>query len=530
MDLAGVILDIYDDPKGLVLRNKLAGKQLSQKLAASRLLEHGELEQLPDHLFALVATNHGDTLRKYAMHDEGHLTTSIIYFAECGHLLPDHVRQKVAANLVEGCGWYDQTPPEFLTKLAFLETAMNALTVGQGLGDMANTSRSESARGRERMDVFRANQMAGAKVGSVADNPVLNPIGSQIRRARRLSGEKVASGREVQLTMDQDAAMQRAEGPESGYIFGPLDQFSQHGPTHKKLERQVSQGEMIEISKKSDLTNTEAMTHQRRPSDDSRPTPVRSADVTSKTSSLGVSVDLTNESAPVRTKKASSQRFALPHLNLYPIDSAAQLKQASEYLDEHLYAFLPVDRRAFAQSLLDRAEELGVKVSGSALAYGGREYGPFVEPELHARVESFRGTGHESVYEVLLEKFSSVSPAVLAEMLREADHDSGAKLAYGRPGVGFRDPYEAVYGRPKLAEEMPPEEDTYSWRSGGDYVNGQMLKALASRKADLDVSFGSGFSHSFARDPVGIFKSMPDPQKVVLSRLASDNSSQTFRI
>ena len=503
MDLAGVILDIYDDPKGLVLRNKLAGKQLSQKLAASRLLEHDELEQLPDHLFALVATNHGDTLRKYAMHDEGHLTTSIIYFAECGHLLPDHVRQKVAANLIEGCGWYDQTPPEFLTKLALLETAMNALTVGQGLGDMANTSRSESARGRERMDVFRANQMAGAKV---------------------------ASGREVQLTMDQDAAMQRAEGPESGHIFGPLDQFSQHGPTHKKLDRQVAHGEVIEDGKKADLTNTEAMTHQRRPSDDSRPTPVRSANVTSKTSSLGMLVDLTNESAPVRTKKASSQRFALPHLSLYPIDSASQLKQASEYFDEHLYSFLPVERRAFAQSLLDRAEELGVKVAGAALAYGGREYGPFVEPELHARVESFRGTGHEAVYEVLLEKFSSVSPAVLAEMLREADHESGAKLAYGRPGVGFRDPYEAVYGLPKLAEMEPAKEDVYSWRSGGDYVNGQMLKALALRKADLDTSFGSGFSHSFMKDPVGIFKSMPDPQKVVLSRLASDNSSQTFRI
>lgn len=526
MDLAGVILDIYDDPKGLVLRNKLAGKHLSQKLAASRLLEHDELERLPDHLFALVASNHGDTLRKYAMHDEGHLTTSIIYFSECGHLLPDHVRQKVAGNLVEGCSWYDQAPPGFLTKLALLETAMNALTVGQGIGDMSNVARSESARGRERMDVFRANQMAGAKVGSVADNPVLNPIGSQIRRARRLSGEKVASGREVQLTMDQDAAMQRAEGPESGYIFGPLDQFSQHGPTHKKLERQVAPGEMIEDVKKADLTGSEVMTHQQRSGHSHDRTPVRNADVNSKTSSL----DLTHETAPVRTKKASARYFALPTRDLYPIDSVGQLKQASSYLDEHLYSFTPFERRIFAQSLLDRADDLGVKLSGSALAYGGQEYGPFVEMELHARVEGFRGTGHEAVYEVLLDKFSSVSPTVLAEMLREADQESGAKLAYGRPGVGFRDPYEAVYGRPKLAEVQPAEEEVYSWRSGGDYVNGQMLKSLASRKADLDMSFGSGFSQSFAKDPVGIFKSMPDPQKVVLSRLASDNSSQTFRI
>ena len=502
MDLAGVILDIYDDPKGLVLRDKLAGRKLNEKFASARLLDVPELELLPDHLFALVATNHGETLRKYAMHDEAHLATSIVYFEGCRHLLPEHVQQKVAANLIEGCHWYDQKPPAFLEKVALVEAALNALSVAQGVGDMASASRESSARGRERMDVFRANQMAGAKVG----------------------------GREITLSMEQDAAMQRAEGPESGYIFGPLEQFSKHDPTYRKLEKQVSSGETIEDAKRADLTGSEVMTHQVRPSHNRRPTPVHSAGVTSKTSALGMNIDLTNESAPVRTKKATASHFALPHLNLYPIDTAGQLKQAAEYLDEHLYAFLPLDRRVFAQSLLDRAAELGVKVAGAALEYGGREYGPFVEPELHARVESFRGTGHEVVYEVLLEKFSSVSPAVMAEMLREADYESGAKLAYGRPGVGFRDSYAAVYGRPKLAEMEPAEEDVYSWRSGGDYVNGQMLKALASRRADLDTSFGSGFSQSFSKDPVGIFKSMPDPQKVVLSRLASDNSSQTFRI
>lgn len=502
MDLAGVILDIYDDPKGLVLREKLAGRKLTEKFASARLLELHELELLPDHLFALVATNHGDTLRKYAMHDEAHLATSIVYFDACRRLLPEHVQQKIAANLIEGCSWYDQKPPEFLEKVALVEAALNALTVAQGVGDMASTAREGNARGRERMDVFRANQMAGAKVG----------------------------GREVTLTMDQDAAMQRAEGPESGYIFAPLGQFSKHDPTYRKLEKQVAHGEMIEDTKRADLNGTEVMTHQVRPGHTGRPTPVHSADVTSKTSSLGETVDLTNESAPVRAKKASAKHFALPHRGLYPIDTAAQVKQAAEYLDEHLSGMSPQDRRMFAQSVLHRAEELGTKVSGAALAYGGQEYGPFVEPELHARVASFQGTGHEAVYETLLENWRTVSPVVMAEMLKEADDESGASATYGRPGVGFRDPYEAVYGAPKLAEAQPAEEDVYSWRSGGDYVNGQMLKALASRKADLDGSFTSGFSTAFAKDPVGIFKSMPDPQKVVLSRLASDNSSQTFRI
>jgi hypothetical protein len=320
--------------------------------------------------------------------------------------------------------------------------------------------------------------------------------------------------------------MQRAEGPESGYIFGPLEEFSRHDPTRRKLEKQIAQGEFIENSKRADLTSSEVMTHQARPTHNRHPTPVHSAGVTSKTGSI----DLTNESAPVRTKKASASRFALPHQGRYPIDTSAQVKQAAAYLDEHLYGMSPLDRRVFAQSVLARAEELGTKVSGAVLAYGGREYGPFVEPELHARVASFQGTGHEAVYETLLENWRTTSPTVMADMLKEADDASGASASYGRPVVGFRDPYEAVYGAPKLAEAQPAPEDVYSWRSGGDYVNGQMLKALASRKADLDTSFGSGFSQSFEKDPVGIFQSMPDPQKVVLSRLASDNSSQTFRI
>lgn len=342
---------------------------------------------------------------------------------------------------------------------------------------------------------------------------------------------KIASGREIQLTKDQESAMQRAEGPESGYIFGPLSQFSNLEKTHKKLEQQRSSGEVIEAEagKKADLTGTSAMTHQTSRSFTRHPTPESTAG-NSKTSGWQHAGDLSHASAPTRRKIASASRYALPHRDLYPIDTVNQVKQASAYLDEHLYGFTPEDRRLFAQSLLFRAEELGVKVAGAALEYGGSEYGPFIEAELHARVAGFAGTGHDAVYEACLENLDSVSPAVMAEMLKQADAETGADESYGRPGVGFRDPYAAVYGRPKLASVEPAKEDTFSWRSGGDYVTGQMLKALASRKADLDSAFGSGFSKSFAQDPIAIFESMPDPQKVVLSRLASDNSSQTFRI
>ena len=76
MNLAGVILDLYDEPKGVVLRQKvteLGG--MPAKLASATLLEYEELDQLPDRVFALVGTNAGQPIRKYAMHDEAHLLT-----------------------------------------------------------------------------------------------------------------------------------------------------------------------------------------------------------------------------------------------------------------------------------------------------------------------------------------------------------------------------------------------------------------------------------------------------------------------
>jgi hypothetical protein len=524
MDLAGVILDIYDDPKGLILRSKVAGRPLPEKLASAQLLDVADLDRLPDRLFALVAENNGDIIRKYAMNDEAHLATSLIYFDECGHLLPDEVRQKVASNLITGCAWHDLTPPESLVKVAFVGTALNVLdAVGQARGAIS----SSMQHGRENMQALRAAQASGAKV---------------------------ASGREIQLTLSEDQAMQRAEGPESGYIFGPLSQFSNHDKTHKKLDHQLAHGEMIEDrdgrpvtaektiphSKKADLTGTEAMTHQTGRQINPHPTPQsralgKKASLSDKLAQLMAEGwqhcgSLTGYGPRTVTKVASSVHFALPHERRYPIDTAGQIKQAAAYFDDHVYELPLVERRLFAQSVLHRADELGVKVAGALLEYGGDGYGPFIESELHARRASFEGTGFDAVYEVLLENWRTTTPAVMADMLKQADDETGAALVYGRPVTGFRDPYAAVYGQPKLAEVQPDRADVYSWRSGGDYVNGFMLKALASRKADLDTTFGEGFSQSFAKDPVGIFESMPDPQKVVLSRLASDNSSQTFRI
>ncbi len=510
MRTAGVILDIYDDPRGLILKEKLAGAALPEKLASSELLEHEDLQQLPDRLFGLVAVNDGQVLRKYAMHDEPHLTTSIVYFLECGHLLPESTQVKVAGNLVNACAWYDVDPPDPLVKIAVMGAAMGALTAGMGALELMGAAKEGSERKRQQMDEFRRAQT---------------------------SGSKVAAGNVIELTHGEDAGLQAGSDMPS-HVKQTLDKRESKTKTDAKLEKQVSQHTMQlepqDVVKKADLTGTEVMP-QGTLSKSVRSEPHKRVSLPAKTAAsrlaaLAVSEgwshagDLTHESTPVREKKASYAVHALPHLRRYPLDTPELVKQASAYFDEHVTEFPLLERRVFSQSLHVQAQRLGVKVAGTFQEYAGNEYGPHIRAELLSRANGFRGTGHEVVYETLLEKQAEVDPRVMAELLKEADNATGADSAYGRPGVGFRDPYAAVYGGVKVAAEEVPEKDNYSWVSGSDYVNGFMLEAFADSGPDLDATFGEGFWESFKRDPVGIFKSMPDPQKVVLSRMASDNS------
>lgn len=475
MELAGVILDLYDDPNGLVLR-KAFSSGLPAKYASSEVLSVEQLDALPDHLFGLVATNHGHVVRKFAMHDEPHIVTSVAYFLERGNMLPADVRQKVANNLIEGCRWYDLSPPKSLLKLAvagLVGKAMTALgaidTVGQTRGALADSAQA----GAQRMNLLRMGQ-AGAKLAG--------------------------TGSVVPLSDSQASAMQRGEGAD--HIFSRLESKSD--------------------TKEADLNNTEIMSHQTP-----RPMHLKSPAKLGGWCHCG---DITHERVPVTEKKASYHRFALLHRREYPIDTAELVQKAASYFDEHLTEFPALERRLFAKSVTERADELGVKVAGAVLDYGGEGYGPHIEVQLHKRADAFEGTGRESAYWLLLEKHSSLDPAVMVELIKQVDAETGADRSYGRPSTGFLDPYASVYGHAKVAADES-KADKFSWQSpSGDYVTGWMLEALAMRAVDFDNLFGKGFGVSFAKDPIGIFSSMPDPQKVVMSRLASDNSGQTFRI
>ncbi len=435
MHLSGVILDIYDDPSASVLREKLAGSELPEALGDSSLVGPDDLARMPDRLFALVATNGDEVVRKYAMIDAPHVTTSIIYFLEKGHLLPETAQKTAARNLMAACEWYDLQPPEELTKRAGL------LDAGLGVLDVKSRLGSTMERSRSAMDGFRAAQ-AG-------------------------------------LSSEQQ-------------------------------------------TKRADLTGTEMMPMSGSIStwpDPRNTAKGSSSSSSSKRAGWEHAGDIT-EHHPT-TKKASASRFCVPSEGRYPIDSYEEVKTASAYFEDHWSKFDLESRREYAVNLSERLDELGLPAGSHLMKYAGHAYGPNIDVELVTRIRNYEGTGHEEGYQVLLEKRAMTPPHVMVEMLHELDVVSGAAEKYEAP-LGFRDPFQAVYG--KIAEE----KKSWSWSEGNEYVNDNMLMDLAlNRYQSLDRAFGMDVRKSFQKDPIGVFTSMPDPQKVVIARLAADEGKSS---
>lgn len=457
------MLDLTDDPAAIVLRSHLGRSGLPVKMAS---VSPGEdFDHLPDRLFALVGTASGEPIRKYAMHDAPHLAASILYFLECGGQLPDAVRAKVAQNLIEACGWYETPPPLALTKVALL---------GSVVGGLLGVDKIQKAK--------QQNVLEDARL-----------------RAAQLSGVKTAV-QHVSTSSQEEAS-------------AALDRFIRG--EEKSTEAQFAElcgDDVPNLFKEANLAGSEAGSFGGLSKDPRPQTPQKRFAVALKTSSwspVGAFALLEPlEEAP------AARMYALPHRGLYPIDTAEQVKRASTYFDEYSNQFDTDDRRIYAKSVAERAQELDVPISGAVQKIASNEYGPHIAAELQARIAMLEGTGKEASYEVLLENLGATPPIVMYDMLKHADAESGLDQGYGRPVTGVREPLSAVFGA--------PEKPIYSWVGRGHYVTEEQLRSYSKLVPDpLDKVMGDGWVAKFCDDPIKEFDKLPDAKKIVIARLAN---------
>lgn len=421
MQTSGLVLDVFDDSDGRVLRGLFPTiESVPDLVKEAQHLGPEDLERLPDDLFALVMRNGDDVLRKYACIDAGNTALSVVYFVANADKLPEEAQKIAAQNLITACGWYELDVPEELEK-----RALNPLSVLTAVPTVVGTA-----------GAIKGNMQAVKS----APGALLSP--NQMRQMGKM-------------------------GELSGSVLMPAAATAGASPPK----------------------------------------------VVKKTASLDPYVDVTRLEAPARTEKVASV-YALG--DKYPLNSYEQVKTAAEYFEDFAHHFTPADRRAYSVALVKRASELAISVGELARRYGAEGYAPDLKVAQDMRAMLVSEEARAELQD-LFAKTASVTPEQFCQELGQFDVKHGLAYHYDSH---VADPYYSVYGSKEASEET----GSFSETIGNEFVSERALRALAKVAPVLQPTFTEDFTKEFAKDPVGIYKSLPRDQRLVLMRLANDNN------
>ena len=477
MQTSGLVLDVYDDVHGDVIRGLFSSLEAIPNLLKQAQDIGADRNKLPDDAFALVLVNGEERLRKYACLDAGNTALSVFYFLENGHKLPDEAQKVAAENLITACGWYDITVPAPLEKVAAGGVLRGAL--GTGLG-AAQTMGQAAAAPIQALRAI-ANPVAAVK---------RNPAGALMTAA--IAPSFVGGAR-------QNAARNMAAiraGEAAGGAQGGL--------------------QALEHAKLGEASGTSVMPLSADPN--AKPQPTLAGGVKKASKHLAPVVDVSTQTRTLEPVVKQASHYCRPSVHKYPIDSFTQVKQAADYFQEYGKRFQPVERREYCENLVKRASTLGVELPPVILKYGSSICGSDHDAELF--LQNRGSLVHEPELREALHKLASsygrIPPTEFAELVSEFDKLAGIDHLYDEHVL---DPYYCAFGV-KLAED-----DTFLDLDGNEQITGHELKSYSrGSRHQLEGTFGADFADEFQKDPVAIYKSMPIEQKRMIRRMATDNA------
>jgi hypothetical protein len=181
----------------------------------------------------------------------------------------------------------------------------------------------------------------------------------------------------------------------------------------------------------------------------------------------------------------------------------------------------PEMRRQFAVKVASKAVGLGYPISDTTLLDAGApDYadGVHIKTAMEMRKVSFPGKDnsvHRDFLSELFEKRASTHPEVFAEVLKRFDIMHGLDSGWDHV---VPSPWETTFGLQKTARVV--------WEQGPDRVTDEELVNLARNHSGmLSDKFNEFFTKGFENDPIGVFESMPIPQKRILARMAAERAS-----
>jgi hypothetical protein len=482
--LSGLVLDVYDDFGGHVLRSIYPSLEaIPDSVKTAAVATGADYANLPDDVFALVLVNNGEKLRKFACVDKGNTILAVQYFLKNAHKLPAEAQQRAAENLKVACSWYDLMVPEPLEKVAIglLQAAM-AVPIAKGTHQ-----------------TIKENLAANHDLGQMGAG-VVTP-----RMRDEYLGRKTA-----EINGSPDMPLQ----PPGSLAVKP---------TKTVVAKTAHIGRLVSKSK-GDTDVEPDIVH---------PPTAEQGDSLPQAHHMKPTVNVSNQEPPKPLHEKKASIFALPDEQKYPLDSYAQVRAAASYFDKYASYMPPPTRRDYAVNLVRRAEDLQIDTSDLVRKYGAGTFAP--EEEIKAAFDARRlEVSHDKEALALLGEVEKVArfrmwktasadtprvyaPDEVVELLAEFDKRAGLEHHYDRT---ISDPYYSIYGFEKSAENA-----AFSEVVGNEMVTEADLRRLSRIGAQsVKMTFGMDFQEEFLKDPVGIFKSMPLDQKKMLMRMA--NSTQ----
>ncbi len=465
MRLSGQVIDVYDDMDGSVLRSIYPTAEALPGSVKTASPIHGDTRhRLPDGVFALVVQENGEKLRKFACTDPGNVELSMAYFDRTAGRLTSEMRKTAADNLIIACAWYGLEPSEGVVKAAgLMDIASKGMKAYQALGvakDVANKASTVSAMGP---GLFRPQQVEAAQA------------------AMGKMGE--ANGTEMMPLSPKAVTPNPTEGLAKTVI--------KKSASDTGVNKEIFKNSLVDIP----------------PVPKAPPRLPQAKTLQPHVDAHGVShADIAGG------EKKASKLYALG--NRYPLDGYDQVKTAARYFDEYGQQFSPEERREYCRNLVKRANDLGIAVSDRAMQYGAGEISlAAVKVAADLRRVLIPTPQVREAMDVL-EKHASLgaSGEDLVESFGIVDRAVGIERFYGER---LPDPVLSVYAWEKQAE--------FSDDVGGEHVMGKDLHCLSRYgRAEMRNMFAHDLVDEFSKDPVGIYKSLPREQKILVARLAKE--------
>lgn len=195
----------------------------------------------------------------------------------------------------------------------------------------------------------------------------------------------------------------------------------------------------------------------------------------------------------------------------YAMPDAHHVKMAAAYFDKYAMDLPPEHRHRFAVSVQHRAEDLGVDLSTNELLekWASTNWNRHVHAHIEQRKSLLpRNDKARDALDKLASMLAETNPEDAAQALQTIDQATGLTKYYDR---GLSDPYASTMG--KVATGWSSEVD------GHTITEADLRKLAGSSK--LAGYLGSDFARQFDANPVEVFESLPDPEKMLIKQVTT---------